>query len=122
MSDCGIIQWVAVAAIIAALGMPARGADLLPPSPPRHRAHAPPRNLPLPLPDHMPLAAPAGDLPRVQTGEHAGATITGWGANSTNDGASVRFLTDPSGVIDGTQFDPKYQFSPNWLKGTERER
>jgi hypothetical protein len=34
----------------------------------------------------------------------------------------VAISTDPSGVIGGTQFDPAYQFSPNWLNGTEGGR
>jgi hypothetical protein len=117
MSDSRTIQWVAAAAVIAALATPAGAADLLSPLPPRH---LPPRPL-----GHLPVVPP-GHLPRVSTGlptgEHADSAIAGWGANSTFMGTSVAFPTDPSGVIQGIQLDPDYQFSPNWLSGTEGGR
>jgi hypothetical protein len=115
MSDSGTIQWVAAAAVIAALGIPAGAADLLPPLPPRHLPHRPLGDLPV---------VPPGHLPRASTGLPSGerAAIAGWGANSTFMGTSVAFPTEPSGVIGGIQFDPDYQFSPNWLSGTEGGR
>jgi hypothetical protein len=109
MSDSGTIQWVVVAAVIAALGTPAGAADLLPP---RHLPHRPLG--PVVPPSHLPRASTG-----LPSGERADSAIAGWGANSTFMGTSVAFPTDPSGVIGGTQFDPDYQFSPNWLSGTE---
>jgi hypothetical protein len=118
MSDSGTIQWVAAAAVIAALGTPAGAADLLPPlSSPRHLPHRPQGHLPIVPQGHLPGAST--DLP---SGERADSAIVGWGANSTFMQMSVAFPTDPSGVIGGTQFDPDYEFSPNWLSGTERGR
>jgi hypothetical protein len=117
MSDSGTIQWVAAAAVIAALGTPAGAADLLPPLPPRHLPHR--------LLGHLPIV-PQGHLPGASTGlpsgERADSAIVGWGANSTFMQMSVAFPTDPSGVIGGTQFDPDYQFSPTWLSGREGRR
>jgi hypothetical protein len=117
MSDSGKIQWVAAAAVVAALGTPAGAADLLPPSPPRHLPHRPQGHLPIVPPGHLPGAS--SGLP---SGERADSAIVGWGANSTFLQMSIAFPTDPSGVIGGTQFDPDYQFSPNWLSGTEPGR
>ena len=58
----------------------------------------------------------------VPNAEPAGSAIVGWGANGTLMATPVAISTDPSGVIGGTQFDPAYQFSPNWLNGTEGGR
>jgi hypothetical protein len=117
MSVSGTIQWVAVAAVIAALGTPADAADLLPPLSPRHLSHRPQGQLPVVQPGHLPRASTG-----LPSGERADSGIAGWGANSTLMGTSVAFPTDPSGVIGGTQFDPDRQFSPNWLSGTEGGR
>jgi hypothetical protein len=117
MSVSGTIQWVAVAAVIAALCTPAGAADLPPPLPPRHLPHRPQGQLPVVPPGHLPRASTG-----LPSGERADSGITGWGANSTFMGTSVAFPTDPSGVIGGTQFDPDRQFSPNWLSGTEGGR
>jgi hypothetical protein len=117
MSDSGTIQWMAAVAIIAALGTPAGAADLLPLSSQRHLPHRPLGHLPV---------VPPGRLPRVSTGlpsgERVDSAIAGWGSHRTFMGTSVAFPTDPSGVIGGTQFDPDYQFSPNWLSGTKAVR
>jgi hypothetical protein len=109
MSGSGMIQWVSAAAVIAALGTPAGAADLLPPLSQRHLLHRP---LSVAPPGHLPPASTG--LPNV---ERADTPIAGWG--STFMGPSVAFPTDPSGVIGGTRFDPDYQFSPEWLSGTE---
>jgi hypothetical protein len=86
MSDSGTIQWVAAAAVIAALGTPAGAADLLPPLPPRHLPHR--------LLGHLPIV-PQGHLPGASTGlpsgERADSAIVGWGANSTFMQMSVAF-------------------------------
>jgi hypothetical protein len=117
MSDRGTIQWVAAAAIIAALATPAGAADLLPPLSQRHLPHRPLGHLPV---------VPLGHLPRASTGlpsaEQADSAIAGWHLNSAFMGPSVAFPTGPSGVIGGAQFDPDYQFSPKWLSGTEAVR
>jgi hypothetical protein len=112
----GTLQWVATAAVIAALGTPAGAADLLPPLPTRHLPHRPLGHLPVVQPGHLPRASTG-----LPGGERADRAITGWGANSTV-GMSIAFPTDPSGVIGGTQFDADYQFSPNWLSGAEGGR
>ena len=117
MSDSGTIQWVAAAAVIAALATPAGAADLLPPVRPRHLPHRPQGHLPIVPQGHLPGASTV-----LPSGERADSAIVGWGANSTFMQMSVAFPTDPSGVIGGTQFDPDYQFSPNWLSGTEDRR
>jgi hypothetical protein len=57
----------------------------------------------------------AYDLPRIQTGERAGKLVLDWGANSKFDGPSVRFTTDPSGVVRGTLPSSNYELSLNWL-------
>jgi hypothetical protein len=117
MRKTAFIQWVVAAAVIAAPGTTAGAADLLPPLPPRHLPHRPLGHFPI---------VPLGHLPRALTGfpsgERADSAIAGWGAHSTFMGTSVAVPTDPSGVIGGTQFDPDYQFSPNWLSGTEGGR
>jgi hypothetical protein len=110
MSDRGTIQWVVAAAVIAAL-TPAGAADLLPP---RRLSHRPLGHLPILPPGHLPRTSTG-----LPSGDRADSAIAGWGANSTFMGTSVAFPTDRSGVIGGTQFDPDYQFSPNWLSGTE---
>jgi hypothetical protein len=107
------IQWVATAAVIAALGTHAGAADLLPT---RHLPHRPLGHLPVVQPGHLPHASTG-----LPGGERTDRVISGWGANSTT-GTSIAFPTDPSGVIGGTQFDPDYQFSPNWLSDTEGGR
>jgi hypothetical protein len=117
MSDSGTIQWVAAAAVIAALGTPAGAADLLPPLPPRHLLHRPLGHLPVRPPGHLPRASTG-----LPSGERADSAIAGWGASSTFMGTSVAFPTDPSRVIGGAQFDTDHQFSPNWLSGTEGVR
>jgi hypothetical protein len=48
---------------------------------------------------------------RCQVASVSTAQLRG-GSNSTFNGTSVAFPTDPSGVFGGTQFDPDYQFSP----------
>jgi hypothetical protein len=116
MSDSRTINWVAAAAIIAALGTPAGAADLLPPFSPR-LPHRPQGHLLIVPQDHLPGVSIA-----LPSGERADSAIAGWGSNSTFMGTSVAFPTDPSGVIGGTQFDPNYQFSPKWLSGTEAVR
>ena len=117
MSVSGTIQWVAVAAVIAALCTPAGAADLLPPLPPRHLPHRPLGHLPVVPPDHLPRASTG-----LPSGERVDSAIAGWGLHSTFMGTSVAFPTGPSGVIGGTQFDPDYQFSPKWLSGTDAVR
>jgi hypothetical protein len=117
MSDSGTIRWAAAAAVITALATPAGAADLLPPLPPHHLPHRPQGHLPIVPQGHLP-----GVTTRLPNGERAGRAIVGWGANSTFMQMSVAFPTDPSGVIGGTLFDPDYQFSPNWLSGTEGRR
>ena len=117
MSDSGMMQSVAAAAVIAALGTPAGAADLLPPLPLRHPPHRPLGQLPVVPPGHLPRGSTG-----LPSGEGASSAIAGGGANSTFMGTSVAFPTDPSGVIGGTQFDPDRQFSPNWLSGTEGGR
>jgi hypothetical protein len=101
------------AAVIAALCTSAGAADLLPPSSPRHQPHR----------LHLPVVPPPAQRPRasppVPSGERSDGAISGWGTNSTSSEASVPFSTDPSGTIGGSRFDAKYQFSPNWLSGTE---
>ena len=119
MSDT-VMRWVAAAAFIAALGTPADAADLSPLSPHRHRPHS---LLGAPLPSHhVPVVAPGRDLPRTQTGEHAGDPVLDWGAKSTFDGPPVIFPTDPSGVIGGTLPSSNHELSPSWLTGTESSR
>jgi hypothetical protein len=115
MSDSGMIQWVAAAAVIAALGTPAGAADLLPPLSQRHLPHRPLGHLRVAPPGHLPPASTG--LPNA---ERADSAIAGWGRMFM--GTSVALPTDPSGVIGGTQFDPDYQFSPKWLSGTEAVR
>jgi hypothetical protein len=110
----GSMKWMGAAAIIAALGTVAHGADLSPPSPPRHGPHGPLQHLPLRPPDHETVVAPAGD-PR--TSEHPGIATKEWGANSRFDGPPVRFYTDPSGVIGGNRFNSNHELDPNWLTG-----
>jgi hypothetical protein len=117
MSDSRTIQWVAAAAVIAALGTPAGAADLLPSLSQRHLPHRPLGHLPVVPPGHLPRASTG-----LPSGERADSAIPGWRLNSTFMGTSVAFPTDPSGVIGGTQFDPDYQFSPKWLSGTEAVR
>jgi hypothetical protein len=110
MSNSETIRWVVAAAVITALGTPAGGADLSPPLATRHLPHGPLRIV---QPGHLPRAST-----NSPSGERAEREIPGWGANS-NLGPSIAFPTGPSGVIGGTQFDPDYQFSPNWLSGIE---
>jgi hypothetical protein len=117
MSDSRTIQWMAAAAVIAALGTPAGAADLLPPLSQRHLPHRPLGHLPVVPPGHLPHASTG-----LPSGERPDTAIGGWGLNSTSMGPSVAFPTDPSGVIGGTQFDPDYQFSPKWLSGTQAVR
>jgi hypothetical protein len=99
-----LLQWISAAAVIVALGAPGGAADLLPPSTPRHLPHAP-------------QVQPRGAATDLPSGERADGSIVAWGANSTFMQMSVAVPTDPSGVIGGTQFDPAYQLSPNWLSG-----
>jgi hypothetical protein len=117
MSNSGMIQWVAAAAVIAALGMPAGSADLLPPLSQRHLPHRPLGHVPVVPPGHLPRASTG-----LPSGEPADSAIAGWGLSRTFMGTSVAFPTGPSGVIGGTQFDPDYQFSPKWLSGTDAVR
>jgi hypothetical protein len=111
-SDGVTTKWVTVAAVIAALGAPAGAADLLP-AIPRHLPHGPQARPPVVSPGHAPGATIG--LPNA---EPAGSAVVGWGANGTLMATPVAISTNPSGVIGGTQFDPAYQFSPNWLNGT----
>jgi hypothetical protein len=113
MSDSRMIQWVAAATVIAALGAPAGAADLLPPLSQRHPPHRPFGHLPVAPPGHLPPASTG-----LRNEERADSATAGWGR--TFMGTSVAFPTDPSGVIGGTQFDPDYQLSPKWLGGTEQ--
>src|ERR1700746_2378382 len=106
----GSMKWMGAAAIIAVLSTVVDGADLPPPSPSPQRPHGPLGH----PPDHETIVAPAGD---PQTSENPGIATKDWGAKSTFDGPWVRFYTDPSGVI--TQFNSKYELSPNWLTGAE---
>src|ERR1700693_4694798 len=100
MSDSGTIQWVAAAAVIAALGTPAGAADLLPPLSQRHLPHRPLGHLPIVPPGHLPRASTG-----LPSGERVDSAIAGSGLNSRFMGTSPAFPTDPSGVIGGTQFD-----------------
>jgi hypothetical protein len=86
MSDSGTIQWVAAAAVIAALGTPAGAADLLPPLSPRHLPHRPLGHLSVVPPDHLPRASTG-----LPSGERADGAITGWGLKSTFMGTSDVF-------------------------------
>jgi hypothetical protein len=117
MPESRTIQWVAAAAVIAALTAPAGSADLLPPSSERHLPHRPFHHLPVVPPGHLPRASTG-----LPTGERADSAITGWGLSRTFVGPSVAFPTVPSGVIGGTQFDANRQFSPAWLSGIEAVR
>jgi hypothetical protein len=116
-SDNVTTKWATVAAVVAAaLSAPAGAADLLPPATPRHLPHGPQAHPPVVPPGHVPRATIG--LPNA---EPAGSAIVGWGTNGTLMATPVAISTDPSGVIGGTQFDPAYQFSPNWLNGTDDE-
>jgi hypothetical protein len=48
--------------------------------------------------------------------------VAGWGTSRGNVGSSASFPTDPSGVIDGKEFDSKNDFSPNLLTEGELSR
>jgi hypothetical protein len=115
-SDSVKTKWVTAAAVIAALGAPTGAADLLPTAP-RHLPHRPQAHPPVGSPGHLP-----GATIGLPNGEPAGSAVVGWGANGTLLGTPVAVSTDPSGVIGGDLFDPAYQFSPNWLNGTEGKR
>jgi hypothetical protein len=115
-SDSVATKWATAAAVVAALGAPAGAADLLPATP-RHLPHRPQSHPPVVPPGHLPGATIG--LPNA---EPAGSAVVGWGTNGTLMATPVAISTDPSGVIGGTQFDPAYQFSPNWLNGTEGGR
>jgi hypothetical protein len=113
-SDSVTTKGVTVAAVIAALGAPAGAADLLPAAP-RHLQHRPQTHPPVVPHDH-------GAMIGLPNAKPAGSAVVGWGTNGTLMATPVAISTDPSGVIGGTQFDPAYQLSPNWLNGTEGGR
>jgi hypothetical protein len=110
-----VMRWMARAAFIGALGTPADAADLSPPSPSHHGPHGLVGHLPRAPSDHVPAVAPGRVVPRSEADEHAGNPVLNWGANTTFDGPSVRFTTDPSGVIGGTLPGRNNELSPNWL-------
>ncbi len=117
------IRRVVAAAVVATLDLPAAAADLLPPPPPSHRPHGPPGHRPVivtppVVPVVPPDQAPRGAASSSPTGERAEGARTGWQATNPAAGTAADFPTDPSGVAGDKQFDPAYQFSPDWLKGT----